>query len=71
MKYEEAVAVGTARSTAAAAVLEASTGLKAQAVCAVRPPGRACEPEAGRWRPVGRESWRCSPTRATRIPSWG
>ncbi len=57
MKYEEAAAVGAARCAAATGILEASSGLKAQAVCAVRPPEKPDQVPAGGWQPVGRESF--------------
>ena len=57
MEYEEAVAVGAARCAAAAGILQAGSGLKAQAVCAVRPPEEPDHVPAGGWQPVGRESF--------------
>ena len=58
MEYEKALRIGAVRAEAAAAVLEGQTGLKAHAVCCVRPREGTGISTDSRWESVGRECFK-------------
>ena len=56
MKYEQALKVGRARAEQAAEVIRRWTGVKAIAVCAVKPASGPNMRTTGNWEPVGQQS---------------
>ena len=58
MRYEQALKIGRARAEMAAEAIRRWTGVKATAVCAVKPALGSDPRTTGKWEPVGQRSYK-------------